>query len=92
MSGRVKEQTFLLVGVAAVTSLIEFPYTAPIYFCYIAPLLALALVALPAPGKRHGRFAMGVLALFYLAFGVGLHTPGYFATLRLPPPPYRGKC
>lgn len=87
VNGRVREQTFLLIAVAAIASLIEFPYTAPIYFCYIAPLLALALTALLAPWKRLGRFSMAVLALFYLAFGVGLHTPGYFATLRLPPPP-----
>ena len=87
MKGRGKEHTFLLIGVVAVTSLIEFPYTAPIYFCYVAPLLALALAALLAQWKRLGQISMGMLALFYLAFGVGLHTPGYFATLRLPPPP-----
>jgi hypothetical protein len=84
---RARQNAFLLTSVAAVTSLIEYPYTAPIYFCYVAPLVALALVALLAARNGPGRFSMGMLAAFYLAFAVWLHTPGYFATLRLPPPP-----
>jgi 4-amino-4-deoxy-L-arabinose transferase-like glycosyltransferase len=84
---RARQRVFLLAGVAATCSLVEYPYTAPVYFCYIAPLAALALAALLTSQNRLRRFSLGMLAVFYLAFGGWLHAPGYFASLRLPPPP-----
>lgn len=37
---------FLMVAVLAMTSLIQFPFSAPIYFMYVGPLLVLALLGI----------------------------------------------
>ncbi len=36
---------FLLLAMAAMTSLVQFPYSFAIYFCYAAPIVILAIVA-----------------------------------------------
>jgi hypothetical protein len=40
-----RRKTFLLLAVTAACNLIQFPYSAPVYFCYVAPLLILCVVA-----------------------------------------------
>ncbi|HEV2386403.1 MAG TPA: glycosyltransferase family 39 protein [Candidatus Acidoferrales bacterium] len=80
-----RQQVFLAVTVAAVCSLIEFPYAAPIYFCYAAPLVILACVALVSTTKQPDRSSLGAVVIFYLAFAVWLRTPGYFTVLRSAP-------
>ena len=40
-----RQQLFLLISVLALTSLIQFPFAAPVYFCYVTPLILLAVVA-----------------------------------------------
>lgn len=66
-----RQQVFLLSASAALLGLIQYPFAAPIYFCYDAPLLILTAVfmvaAQPLPPRRIG---VGVLA-FYLLFAVG---------------------
>jgi hypothetical protein len=64
----VADGTFLLVAVAALGSLVWFPFTVPIYFFYFAPLLVLAVLA--ALGIRHPGDRPGVLLLagFFLVF------------------------
>ncbi|MEM9366333.1 MAG: glycosyltransferase family 39 protein [Planctomycetota bacterium] len=39
------QTVFLLISVSAMTSLIQFPYSAGVYFCYAAPLVFLAALA-----------------------------------------------
>ncbi|HEV8197445.1 MAG TPA: glycosyltransferase family 39 protein [Gemmatimonadales bacterium] len=66
----------LLATIAAFASLIQFPFTSPIYFLYVAPLLLLALVALvQGIGKTPPPLAGATLA-FYGLFAVLLVTPG----------------
>lgn len=64
---RRREIAFLLVAGASFVSLVQFPYAFGIYFCYAAPLVALALAAIvrarPSPRLLH----LAVLA-FYVAF------------------------
>ncbi len=43
---------FLLLSVTSLSSLVEFPYSSPPYFCYVAPLAVLALLAVWQPAKR----------------------------------------
>lgn len=66
-----RQQVFLISAAAALLGLIQYPFAAPIYFCYDVPLLILAMVftiaAQPLPPRR---LAVGVLA-FYLVFAVG---------------------
>jgi hypothetical protein len=66
-------ELFLLLAVAALVSLVQYPYSRGIYFCYAAPLVILAIVALltstPAAPKR----LLFCFLAFYLAFALTLH-------------------
>ena len=65
-----RPQVFLLVAMAAMLALIQFPYATPIYFCYAAPMTILAILAVvfaqPSPPKR----AHLAVAAFFFAFAV----------------------
>lgn len=41
-----RSRTMLLLSAAAMFNLVQFPFSAPIYFCYVAPLVALLALAL----------------------------------------------
>jgi hypothetical protein len=70
-----QQQIMLLLCVAALSSLVQFPYAGQGYFLYVAPLVFLAaaavLVSLPEPSK----LALGTIAAFYLLFGAFSVTP-----------------
>jgi hypothetical protein len=85
LSERKRQLTFLLVAVASLCSLIQFPFSNPTYFCYVAPLVALAVAALISTTPSVNRAALGALVGFYLVFAVWLHAPGFFAALNRPP-------
>jgi hypothetical protein len=78
-------EAFLLLASAALLALLQFPFAAPIYFCYAAPLAVLALAAIVPPRARptHAAFAA-----FYLAFAVWRLNPGYIWTLGVRPDVY----
>lgn len=71
------EARWVLLGLLLVMGcLIQYPFAAPVYFLYLAPLVILATTALvtaigrtPAPLGRAG-------VLFYLGFGAILMNPG----------------
>ena len=66
----------LLAMVTAFASLIQFPFSAPIYFLYVAPLLLLSLMALvQGIGRTPPPLSAATLG-FYGAFAVLLVTPG----------------
>jgi hypothetical protein len=66
-----RQQVMLLVSLAATCSLVQYPYAAPIYLCYMVPLTLLALVAIVSTGKtQRGTYALASVAGLYLAFGV----------------------
>ena len=75
LSGRVHDarQRWLLFGLVSMlawASLVQFPFSAPIYFCYITPLAVIAAVAVAGsmPGSRQylGRPAAFLLLMFAL--------------------------
>ncbi len=66
----------LLATVTALASLVQFPFSSPIYFLYVAPLLLLTLVALIRGLGRTPRLMGAVTLGFYGAFAVLLVTPG----------------
>jgi len=72
-----RQQLMLLITVAALGSLIQVPFSASIYFCYAAPLLALALLAVLATRPRRSAFVLGTVAVFYTAFAVLRITPSF---------------
>jgi hypothetical protein len=51
-SGEKRQKIFLLAAVVAVTGLVQFPFAAPIYFFYFAPLVALLIFALVGSERR----------------------------------------
>jgi hypothetical protein len=66
-----RQQVVLLVSLAATCSLVQYPYAAPIYLCYMVPLTLLAIVAIVSTGKRRrGTYALASVTGLYLVFGV----------------------
>jgi Dolichyl-phosphate-mannose-protein mannosyltransferase len=57
------DQVALVVAVGATLSLVQFPFAAPIYFFYCAPMLALAALAVATLGGASLRERPGVLLL-----------------------------
>jgi hypothetical protein len=65
-----RSRAMLLVSITAMCSLIQLPFSAALYFCYVAPLVILSALALLRylPPVRATAFAP--LVAFYLAFAV----------------------
>jgi len=64
------EQSFLMLVMAGFTSLVAFPYSAPVYFCYSAPLAILAVVGILHLIGGPPRPLASLLALYYAGFAV----------------------
>jgi hypothetical protein len=62
------QQVMLLLSITALCSLIQFPFSAPIYFFYVAPLLFLSAMALVSLTRRPPTFAFAVVIGIYLLF------------------------
>ncbi len=78
-----RQRLFLLISVLAVTSLIQFPFAAPVYFCYVTPLILLAVVALSTLRPSRNGFVFASVLIFYLAFWIFRATPGFIYNLGL---------
>jgi len=71
-----RQQVFLLMALAALCSLVRFPFDAKIYFCYFAPLLVLAAAAILKLRRRVGNpGAMACLMVFYAIFAIARIAP-----------------
>jgi hypothetical protein len=79
--GQRESQFVLLVLVAALCSLIQFPFSAPIYFCYVSPLVILVCVAL-VEVEAEGQSLLPLLPMpvFYLVFSTLLIMPSQIYT------------
>jgi hypothetical protein len=60
----------LLVSITAMCSLIQLPFSAALYFCYIAPLVILCVLALLRYVEPMRSASFIPLVAFYLAFAV----------------------
>jgi hypothetical protein len=85
MSARQQQETYLVLAMTALLSMIQFPFAAPVYFCYVAPLVVLSVAAVvrSAPGAYYSP----VLA-FYLIFAILRINPGYIWNLGIRYQPY----
>jgi hypothetical protein len=73
-----RQQMMLLISLAAMCSLVQYPFAAPIYLCYALPLTLLAAVAIVAIAKKQpGTYALAAVAAFYLLFGVVMLVPDH---------------
>jgi hypothetical protein len=66
LQGRV----MLLLSVTALFTLVQFPFSAPIYFCYVAPLAVLGVVAVARYSPPIAAPVSTLGAAFLLAFAV----------------------
>jgi hypothetical protein len=69
-------------------NLVQFPFSAPIYFCYAAPVLILAAGALFALIPRPPQLALGLLTVFYLLFVIWRVTPAFVYNMGYTATPY----
>ena len=70
LPSRSRELIFLLVTMAATLSLVQFPYATPIYFCYAAPVVILAVLALVTQREGTPRRVHASIAVFFALFAV----------------------
>lgn len=80
-----RQQVLLLLAVAALGSLIVFPFSRPIYFFYIAPVAAVAVLAVVAiqAFPAGGRALAGATLALYLVFSVVDTHPSHEPVQRL---------
>src|SRR5439155_25723243 len=71
-----QQQIVLMMCVASLCSVVQFPFGAPVYFFYAAPLVILAATALFASAAQPPRFVLGALLCFYLLFVILRVSPG----------------
>jgi hypothetical protein len=77
-----QQQVMVLISLAAMCSLVQYPFAAPIYLCYALPLTLLAAVAIVATAKKQpGTYVLAAVAGFYLLFGVAMLVPDYIYEL-----------
>lgn len=70
-NGQNRTAVFLLLALAAFSSLVQFPFGAPIYFCYLAPLFVLAAGGvLRYAGAVRGLLPVAIIVAYTL-FGFG---------------------
>ena len=67
----------LVIFVAATASLVQYPFPAPIYFCYVAPLVALTTAAASTASGRRPHPIATLLMVFYILFAVFRLAPGF---------------
>ena len=81
VSVRRQHQVFLLGSLSAFLPLVQFPFSAAIYFCYAAPIVVLALVAIAAARPGGSKTSRLALLIVFLAFAVLRMNPGYLFNL-----------
>jgi hypothetical protein len=70
------QQAMLVIFVTAMCGLVQLPFPAPIYFCYVAPLVVLTMVALFSLRHATGSPLALALVAFYALFAAFRVTPG----------------
>ena len=84
-SERVSDQkrlsVFLMISMAAMISLVQYPFAAPIYFCYAAPLIAVAVLFIVTAQPTIAKGSHLAVLMFYLVFAICLMNPGYVYNL-----------
>jgi hypothetical protein len=71
-----RQRLMLLLSLAAVCSLVQYPFAAPYYLCYTLPLTLLAATAVVAATRRQsGAYALAAIAGFYFFFAVMILVP-----------------
>jgi hypothetical protein len=73
-----QQRIVLLISLAAVCTLVQYPWAASIYLSYSLPLTLLAAVAIVATARKQpGTYVLAAVTGFYLLFGVVMLVPDY---------------
>ena len=73
-----QQRIMVLISLAAVCSLVQYPFAASIYLSYSLPLTLLAAVAMVATARKQpGTYVLAAVMGFYLLFGVVRLVPDY---------------
>jgi len=72
-----RQKIFLLLAVTAAFNLVQFPYSAPIYFCYVAPLLILCVLAVGTVLENPPRRVLAGLFCVSLLYALLVLTPRF---------------
>ena len=73
-----QQRIMVLISLAAVCTLVQYPWAASIYLSYSLPLTLLAAVAIVATAKKQpGTYVLAAVTGFYLLFGVIMLVPDY---------------
>ena len=78
-----QQQIMLIMCVVALCSVVQFPFSVPLYFCYVAPLVIVFATALFSSRANPPRFVLGTIIMFYLLFAVLRITPGFIGNMGL---------
>src|SRR4029450_134749 len=78
-----RQQLMIVAAGLATFSLIQFPFAAPIYFCYATPLLALVALAVVREIELPSLAVPGALAATFIAFALVRMYPGYLYNIGL---------
>jgi len=76
-----RQRLFLTLSVTTACSLVQFPFTIPIYFCYVAPLIVLSATAVASLLDHPPRLVVSGMVCFCFLFAVFELTPGFNSTL-----------
>lgn len=77
-----QQRLMVLICLAALCGLVQYPFAAPIYVCYSLPLTFLAAAAIVASiKKKPGTYVLTAVAGFYLLFGVVMLVPDHIYEL-----------
>jgi predicted neutral ceramidase superfamily lipid hydrolase len=63
-------RAFLVVTMAAMVGLVQFPYATPTYFCYAAPMTILAVLAVVYARPHAPRLIHVTIAAFFMVFAL----------------------
>ena len=80
-SERLQQPFMLLLCLTATWTLVQIPFAASIYFCFVAPILALTVLAFFSMIPGIPKFVLGALLCFYLLFAVLRTVPGFIYRL-----------
>jgi hypothetical protein len=73
-----RQRVMLMISLAAMCTLVQYPFAAPIYLCYALPLTLLAAVAIITTARKQpGSYVLAAVAGFYLLFGVVMLIPDH---------------
>ena len=83
-----RQQLFLFLSLTAFCSLVQFPFAAPPYFCYVAPLAILTAVAVVRRFPSIPRPLLAVLFAHFMLFAIFRVTPPFIYHMGLFYEPY----